>query len=233
LREKVLDQLRSWIVNGELAPGEQLRETEVSGQLGVGRSTIREALLALADEQLVDIDAYRGARVRGLPADQVKHIYDVRGVVEALAARRTAERCAKEGNEQRRVAADLTRAWEDMRDADASGSFTRRTEADVKFHEAICVASQNPWLLSTWQRLSGPIRAGILSAQPEAVAPYQAAERHKGLLDPILTGDPEAAERAMRAHLEESATRLHEVMREKEATDRGQSDARLPESNLR
>ncbi len=66
LREQVLGRLRQAIVNGELAPGEPLRQDQLAEWLGVSSTPVREAIADLAREQLVDLEPNRGARVRPL-----------------------------------------------------------------------------------------------------------------------------------------------------------------------
>lgn len=66
LREQVLARLRQAIVNGELAPGEPLRQDQLAEWLGVSSTPVREAIADLASEQLVELEPNRGARVRPL-----------------------------------------------------------------------------------------------------------------------------------------------------------------------
>jgi DNA-binding GntR family transcriptional regulator len=88
LREQVLDLLRRAIVDNRLKPGQRLIERELVEQIGVSRTTIREVLRQLAAEGLVATIPQRGAIVAMPTAEEAAELYEVRGALEALAARR-------------------------------------------------------------------------------------------------------------------------------------------------
>jgi DNA-binding GntR family transcriptional regulator len=79
--------LRVRIQKSELAPGEWLREVKLCGEFGVGRSIVRRALRALADDGLVEIEENRGARVSGTTVEEVFDLYEVRAALYGMAAR--------------------------------------------------------------------------------------------------------------------------------------------------
>lgn len=79
--------LRVRIQNSELAPGEWIREARLCSEFAVGRSTVRRALRALADDGLVDLEENRGARVSATTVEEVFDLYEVRAALYGLAAR--------------------------------------------------------------------------------------------------------------------------------------------------
>jgi DNA-binding GntR family transcriptional regulator len=79
--------LRSRIQKSELAAGEWLREVRLCGEFGVGRSIVRRALRALADDGLIEIEENRGARVSATTVEEVFDLYEVRAALYGLAAR--------------------------------------------------------------------------------------------------------------------------------------------------
>lgn len=86
------DVIRNAIVEGRLGPGERLKEERLASELGISRTPIREALLVLQSEGLVDSVPNRGAFVRSYELDALRDLYELRAVLEGHAARRAALR---------------------------------------------------------------------------------------------------------------------------------------------
>ncbi|WP_296595069.1 GntR family transcriptional regulator [Phenylobacterium sp.] len=84
---EVAEALRHQIQEGQLAPGEWLREVRICSEFGVGRSIARTALRTLADDGLVNIEENRGARVAATTVQEVFDLYEVRAALYGLAAR--------------------------------------------------------------------------------------------------------------------------------------------------
>lgn len=85
--EDLAQILRIRIQKSELAPGEWLREIKLCEEFGVGRSIVRRALRALADDGLIEIEENRGARVSSTTVEEVFDLYEVRAALYGLAAR--------------------------------------------------------------------------------------------------------------------------------------------------
>ncbi|NBB15146.1 GntR family transcriptional regulator [Caulobacter sp. SLTY] len=85
--EALAQALRVRIQRSELAPGEWLREVRLCSEFGVGRSIVRRALRALADDGLIEIEENRGARVSATTVEEVFDLYEVRAALYGLAAR--------------------------------------------------------------------------------------------------------------------------------------------------
>ena len=85
LPEAAAERLRTLIIEGSLAPGTRLNERELSEQLGVSRTPLREAFRILAGDGLLVQLPNRGAQVVALSAEDVRHAFDVMGALEGLA----------------------------------------------------------------------------------------------------------------------------------------------------
>ncbi|MGA0544053.1 GntR family transcriptional regulator [Brevundimonas sp. VNH65] len=85
--DAIAQALRSRIQKSEIAPGEWLREVRLCSEFGVGRSTVRRALRALADDGLIELEENRGARVSATTVEEVFDLYEVRAALYGLAAR--------------------------------------------------------------------------------------------------------------------------------------------------
>lgn len=94
--EYVRTELRSAILNGELADNTRLLQSEIGRQLGVSTTPVREALRDLATEGLVIFDAHRGALVRALSLGEVREIYQLRMVLEPLLVERVVDPISNE-----------------------------------------------------------------------------------------------------------------------------------------
>lgn len=132
------DELRRAIVEGELRPGDPLREERLAAELGVSRNTLREALRTLAHEGLVVHEANRGARVTAPTRASVRDIYLVRRTVEPPALR-TARR-------DHPSAARMRDAVATARAAARAGDWRAVGTADLLFHRAIVGLSDSPRL---------------------------------------------------------------------------------------
>ena len=110
LADRVVQQLLEELLAGRLAPGTRLREIELADRLGVSRTPIREALGRLARDGLVELLPNRGAIVRDLGGDELRHIYQLReigcgvGVRTYDAGRFRAARSTRRGRRARRAA---------------------------------------------------------------------------------------------------------------------------------
>jgi DNA-binding GntR family transcriptional regulator len=92
LTELVVDELRTRIIDGRLRLGEALSENTLAAELGISKTPVREALLQLKLERLVDVSPQRGTYVFRLAADEVVMISELREILETAAARGAVER---------------------------------------------------------------------------------------------------------------------------------------------
>ncbi|WP_213738461.1 GntR family transcriptional regulator [Bradyrhizobium sp. dw_411] len=88
----VLEELRNAVCNGQFAPGERLHEVRLTEQLGASRTPVRAALQKLASEGLLDHAPNHGYRMREFPVAEIVYAFELRAVLEGLAARLAAER---------------------------------------------------------------------------------------------------------------------------------------------
>lgn len=125
--DRVVTVLRQAMFDGDLAPGETLREIPLSQKLGVARSTVREALRALATDGLVSRLPNRGLAVRHLTIAEVEDIFMARHLLECEAARASA-RCSDE------ALSALRHAFEVYAETASKGDASLATTAHVEFH---------------------------------------------------------------------------------------------------
>lgn len=199
LVEQVRDAILGEIASGQLAPGERIIQEQIAKTLGVSRQPVQQALLLLRNVGVLRDAPGRGLVVAPLEPDEVRHMYDMRAVIEGLACRLAAEHNAER-------AAKLGPALIDAgRKAVASGSLAKMVAADMKFHEFIYGLSGNPLvapaMATHWtntQRVMGEVLA-------RDETPRDIWVQHEAILDAIATGNGARAETLARKHITQAA----------------------------
>lgn len=211
LVEQAAQRLRDQITDGSWPVGTRLPgETTLARELGVGRSTVREALRALAGAGLVQARQGAGVFVTATePAEDwparlrraaVSDVYEVRMAVEVHAARLAAHR---------RTPEDVTAiglALQGRRNASAADD-TAFVDADVAFHAAVVAAAHNPVLADLFAQFTPVLREGLTDLLAltglRAHDPSTGDEAHETLARAIADGDAERAAEVLRRELED------------------------------
>ena len=187
--------IRSRIIAGEFAPNQRLVEADLADSFGASRADVRGALLALANEGLVERSRYRGARVRAISRSEAIEITEVRMVVEGLCARRAAVAATTADRESLRA---LGRR---LRDAVHAGDLREYSLANRELHARVVEISRQSAAATELERLRAQsvrheFRLALVPGRVQVSLP-----EHEAVIDAICTGDGDAAEAAMRAHM--------------------------------
>ncbi len=189
--------LKERICRGDYLPGFRLVESDLTQEYSVSRTTIREALRRLLADELVELIPHVGARVRRLTVRDVLEIFVVRTPLEGIAARLAA-----------RAAADAKARLDSIQAAlaDSIGVDDRLGFArfNVRFHMAVAELSENRALMAVLARLNTQLIGFQFLPGFKAVNRERALHDHGVVIEKIIAGDGEAAEAAMRRHLETS-----------------------------
>ncbi len=195
LVDEAADVRREAIVSGRLRPGTRLVQERLAEELGISRTPLREALRWLEQQGLVTALGGRGWAVTELSAEALLDDYDVREVLDGLAARLAAMRLAP--GELARIQAVCRRGWEHVERWNPGGWLLDNTE----FHVRILRAAHSP-------ALERAMPVGRMSAQLLLPGTFLHQERarlalqeHEVILAALRARDPEAAEAAARAHV--------------------------------
>ena len=197
LSAQVKDRILTWILEGELPPGSRIVETRVARQLGTSQAPVREALRDLATLGLVEMRPYRGARVRTPQADELIEAMEVRGELEAIAARQAATLIDD------RTLARMGGLLDGMREAAGRGDAHAQALLNSDFHTCVIEASGNHTIQRLWTILEPFARTYLTATAPGADLNWL-AERHVAILDALLAHDPERAAAVMRTHAREA-----------------------------
>jgi DNA-binding GntR family transcriptional regulator len=204
LADRAYDAIREMIVSLELRPGAVIYERGLMERLGIGRTPTREALRRLAQEGLVDVYPRRGMFVTSVEIGDLASLAEVRSVLESHAARLAAERAT---DEDRETLDGLLDELERRTDLD-----TRELMAlDERIHRQIYSSAHNSFIESTLEAYYVLALRIWYLALDQARELEQAVLGHRELLEAILDGDADRAERTMRRHVlefEESMRRI-------------------------
>lgn len=192
---RVAEVLRERIVAGEVAPGERLVELEISRELGVSRSPIREALLRLAEEGLVTIVPYRGALVASLSRQRLQDLLEVRLALERYALSRLIARADEAAH------ATLLAHVETIERAVRARNARAAVDADMETHRAMIALAGNDVLLRSYDALLNQFRTYIRITSGHYERAEDLADEHRALLAALRERDATYAQAILDAHI--------------------------------
>jgi DNA-binding GntR family transcriptional regulator len=197
--DRAVDAIVRGIREGRYVSGQRLVEADLIEELGVSRSSVREALRRLEAQGLIETEPHRGARVRRLSANDVREIYEVRAVVEPEAARLAALRIDEPGNRK-----TLKQSLKALQADAVKGEILAYIDENARFHDTILTLSGNSQLaglidMMRLQTLRFTLGRYVNGAN---AAIEKSRSEHELVADRILAGDAEGARVAMRAHIE-------------------------------
>jgi DNA-binding GntR family transcriptional regulator len=192
-QERVEEALRQAILGGDLRPGEPLVLTELSAQLGVSRTPIREAMRALASEGLIDMDSFRSATVHTPTLEEAREIYDLRLILDPIAVRRAVAQITPEELETAHA------IHETMLSTDDLGEWV---DANREFHRVLHQAARSDRLTSIIDGLRNSAAMQVaLSLKAESSQVALANADHGKILQAFRDRDVEAAVKLTEDHL--------------------------------
>lgn len=199
VRSQVVETLRTAITSGRFAPGQRLVEKDLCDLLGVSRPSVREALRELESEGLINTIPNRGPLVSLLSARDAASIYEVRGVLEGLAAKLFAEKATPEQVQE------LSDSVEQLDTAYATLDVEQILVAKRAFYKVLLEGSQNvviPSLLRTMNARITQLRRVSLSSPKRLPG---SLKEIRAVLKAIKNRDPEAAFQASLRHIEQAS----------------------------
>lgn len=217
LKHTLAERLRGQIVKGALRPGEKIVEGVWGRTFGVSQASIREAINILAKEGFVTKAFGRSARVVSLNAEDVKQIYQVRGVMEGLAARLAAERGCDTSK--------LSRALEKMQTSAKKNDVASLLDNNLAFHLELCGLSQNAFLIEHASRILPPFFAFV---QIRAMVSGQSASlwakdfvAYRRIVDLVNEGEGEIAEQYIKRVMVRIAATAYDSWEKKRPSAKG------------
>lgn len=191
----VADAIRGAIMSGDFAPGQRLVEAELAERFGASRAAVRDALVLLDGEGLVERIQNRGARVRAVSLEEAVEITEIRMALEGLCAAKAAERASESDH------AALREIGERMRAAVGSGDVLGYSELNKELHALVLTISGQRTARAVLDRLRGQNVRHQFRLATHPGRPQTSLPEHLAIIEAVCAGDTEAAEQAMRAHL--------------------------------
>ena len=200
LIDRTYQQMLEAITDGTLLPGQRIRQAELADTMGVSRQPVSHALHLLKRQGLVEEFGRKGLRVVPLDLFRVMQLYQMREVVDGLAARLAAQRSSVGSIDHKEV--DALKAQLDAGAVfDATTPIPVLVRADTDFHRALYRLSGNPVI----EEMTAPLWPHLMRSMAMVLREPDYATRvwrqeHAAILRYILVGDPAGAETAARSH---------------------------------
>lgn len=196
LRDQALRVIREGMVSGELAPGEIYSATALANQLGVSASPVREAMLTLVNQGVMEAVRNRGFRVLPLDDNDRREIYEMRTLLEIPATTALAGRqeITDEYEKFHTIADEIVRYA-------VEGDLINYLDADRRFHLGLLEYSNNERLVAAIDGLRDNTRLYGLKDLSEKGTLVASAEEHLPILDAIVANKPDKVRELMQLHL--------------------------------
>ena len=195
LADRVFERLQTDILTGKYQIGEVISEKRLSEELGVSRTPIREALARLLEEDLIE-DTSAGTVVLGMTDSDMKDIYEAKGRIETIAARRAAENITDE------QIAKMKRIVDEQEFFVNKGDMDKVRDLDTEFHDVMYNASGSKIL----RRMLSPIHHKLMRYRKSSLEinkerRLMSISEHAAIAEAMSEHDPDKAEQAMLTHL--------------------------------
>ena len=214
LDQRVYCQLKSMILDQTLQSGSKIYQKKLAEDLGVSRTPLVNALKKLEQEHLITAIPQKGFYVREFSKEAMVYIFELREVLEGLAARR-ASLCITDDQIQQ-----LQNLFTGLKKAEACGSVEKYAKEDRRFHHFLIKISGDDLLssiLETYRVITfshmAKFRGGL--ARP----PQETLPEHLTIVEAIIKKDPEMAEQLVRLHFKRSRARLIQALEEEPQKD--------------
>lgn len=195
LRLLVENRIREAIAAGHFKPGQRLIERELCEQIGVGRTSVREALRQLEAEGLVVTVPHRGPEVSSINFEEAKQLYDVRALLEGFAGRAFAEHGSEE------ALAELREAVAGFRQAAENGDRAQLVAAKTRFYSVLMEGAGNVFVKQSLTTLHNRISLLRFTSMTQQGRLADSVAEIEAIFAAIAARDGERAEEACRHHI--------------------------------
>jgi DNA-binding GntR family transcriptional regulator len=204
-------QIREALISGRFTAGERLQPRDLARELDLSLTPVREALIELAAEGLIEMRPHRGPHVASANVESLEELYLLRETLEGLAVQLAAERMTDE------ELLEVRRIHEQFVEQHAVHAAERLAELSDQFHMAIYAAAKAPMLLRLVKTVLAAAPSGILASIKGRAD--QSLTDHAELLAALQTRDAERAATVMRKHLHDTLVFVDEFQRRARVPD--------------
>jgi DNA-binding GntR family transcriptional regulator len=207
LDNKVYRQLKTMILDQKLKPGSKIFQEKLAEDLGISRTPLVNALKRLEQEQLITAVPRRGFYVRHFSKEEMIGIFELREVLEGLAARRAAQRMSRAQMER------LQNFFKAVDVSDDAKSIERYAEEDRRFHNFLIEIGGDDLMASILGTYSVIAFSYLVGFRGGLVRPpRETLPEHLEIIEAIAARDERRAEDAIRVHFQRSRDRLATVL---------------------
>ncbi len=200
--DQIVDHIKSSILNGEIMPGDRLKENDMAQRLDVSRTPTREAFRILAAQGLVEITSNKGVRVALINKTDLADLFEMRLLLELYCLQKFVNKVTQ--SEIR----ELELALQKMAKAVDDNDSTAYLQHSFSFHIYYINKCRNKRLISVFEVLRNNIRCAQIFYMRKAKARKESVEEHRAIWLAIKAGDVAKSETALRNHLENSYARM-------------------------
>ena len=205
LADQIADVLREQMLTGTLKPGDPIHERDTSEALGVSRTPLRESLLILEAEGLVEMAPARSPIVAAPTLAELTQLLVVQSTLEALAGELACENATEEQIGQ---IADLHQI---MLDSDSSPDTVAHFKTDMAFHEAIVAATGNQPLVKTHKQYNSRLWRARYMSSSRRVGRACSMAQHGAIVEGLKNRDSAGTSAIMRQHLENAIKSITQI----------------------
>lgn len=198
LRDVVFENIRTAIIDGSLKPGERLMEIQLSEQLGVSRTPVREAIRKLELEGFVIMLPRKGAFVANMSKKDLIDIFELRLGLEGLAAYYSTERISSDGIKK------LEKICDELSEAVNKNDVKMMLKKDEEFHNCIFESTGNKRLINSINSVWENIYRFRLKYMSDFSSAINIVDEHKKIIEAIKKGKADLAEKLAKEHIEKA-----------------------------
>jgi DNA-binding GntR family transcriptional regulator len=195
LEKRAYDSLKDAILTFRLKPGQSLVENDLARQLNISKTPVRDALLKLEKEGFVNKVPYTGTYVAEINPQMVMDIFEIRAVLEGLAARLATPLITDE------QIAEMQQSIYQHHTAAAENNIQQAAVLNKNFHDWIIHCASNPWLRQILDNLDDHLQRYRTLSNFQTGRLDKSVEEHQHVLDAFRSKDADAAEKFLRDHI--------------------------------
>ena len=200
-KEQVYSHLKEDIIKGDLKPGEIYSEKVFADLLQVSRTPVREAILKLKDEGLVEIYNNRGIGIKPISLDEIQQILQARTAIEGYSVHYLAERAKTQAS--KKTLEDLKKCLEttEVLSKDLKNHYAYM-KSDVEFHGIIVRFTGNRYFIRLVDQMRTRMEQATVNSLTLKNRQLEALQEHINVFECICSGDTQKADAAFRTHMD-------------------------------
>jgi DNA-binding GntR family transcriptional regulator len=204
-KDQVIEHIYNLILSGELNPGDQVKESHLSSQMGISRAPIREALKELIANGIIEYKTHVGNFVHDLNPQEIIHNYTTRGVLEGFALMQSCDEFSKTEIEKLGLMTDEMQIYAEK------GDNKKVTDIGGEFHDLLLAKNKNQQLINFSNSLSLKLHILFYKNWGKLYTPKEIKDRHQEILNAVKKKDNELIEKVVRNHYIETGQKIAKI----------------------